>query len=147
MWLYLPDAFLSIVAFRDDPDCLLVRARVRGDIERVFPGVETGETPDADYRFRAVIDRQIVADAIAGRLLEISYPNFKASVTDDERHAVYLDVWMDTREEFDGAKRPSAAALLGSKGGKKGGPARAAKLSPERRSEIARKAADKRWKR
>lgn len=34
---------------------------------------------------------------------------------------------------------------LGSKGGKKGGKARAAKLSPERRSEIAKKAAAARW--
>lgn len=32
-----------------------------------------------------------------------------------------------------------------SRGGKKGGPARAAKLSPEDRAEIARKAAAKRW--
>jgi hypothetical protein len=38
-----------------------------------------------------------------------------------------------------------AAALLGRKGGLKGGPARAAKLTPERRSEIARIAAAKRW--
>jgi hypothetical protein len=35
----------------------------------------------------------------------------------------------------------SAAATLGSKGGK----ARAEKMSPERRAEIARKAAAKRW--
>jgi hypothetical protein len=32
------------------------------------------------------------------------------------------------------------------KGGKAGGPARAAKLSPERRAEIAKKAAQSRWK-
>ncbi len=36
-------------------------------------------------------------------------------------------------------------AKLGKKGGKKGGPARAQKLTPERRSEIARRAARKRW--
>lgn len=36
----------------------------------------------------------------------------------------------------------NAAAALGSKGGK----ARAAKMSPERRAEIARLAAEKRWK-
>jgi hypothetical protein len=40
----------------------------------------------------------------------------------------------------------AAAALLGRKGGLKGGKARAAKLSPEERSEIARKAAAARWK-
>jgi hypothetical protein len=34
-----------------------------------------------------------------------------------------------------------AAAILGSKGGKKGGPARAKSLSSEQRSEIARKGA------
>ena len=39
-----------------------------------------------------------------------------------------------------------AAVELGKLGGKKGGAARAAKLSPERRSEIAKKAASDRWK-
>jgi hypothetical protein len=41
----------------------------------------------------------------------------------------------------------AAAAALGRRGGLKGGKARAAKLSPEERSEIARKAAAARWKR
>lgn len=41
--------------------------------------------------------------------------------------------------------RDPAAVALGRKGGLKGGAARAAKLSPEERSEIARKAAAKRW--
>jgi len=38
-----------------------------------------------------------------------------------------------------------AAVALGRKGGLKGGKARAAKLSPVQRSEIARKAAETRW--
>lgn len=42
-------------------------------------------------------------------------------------------------EEPDSVK--SAAAALGSRGGK----ARAKKMTPERRSEIARRAASKRW--
>jgi hypothetical protein len=41
-------------------------------------------------------------------------------------------------------KNPNAVAL-GRLGGKKGGPARAAKLSKKRRSEIAKKAAAARW--
>jgi hypothetical protein len=44
----------------------------------------------------------------------------------------------------DKAKNP-AAVELGRLGGKKGGKARAAALSPERRKEIAQKAARKRW--
>ena len=42
-------------------------------------------------------------------------------------------------------KDPNAVAL-GRKGGLKGGKARAAKLTPEQRAEIARKAAAARWK-
>jgi hypothetical protein len=42
-------------------------------------------------------------------------------------------------------KNPAAVAL-GSLGGKKGGPARAKALSKSRRSEIAKKAAESRWK-
>jgi len=39
-----------------------------------------------------------------------------------------------------------AAVTLGRLGGKKGGPARAAKLSAQKRKEIAKKAAVTRWK-
>ena len=46
-------------------------------------------------------------------------------------------------EEFENDEKDPAAKALGAKGGK----ARAEKLSPERRAEIARKAAAKRWHR
>lgn len=46
-----------------------------------------------------------------------------------------------TGEEDDEADAKEGAAITGSEGGKK----RAAKLSPERRAEIARRAAEKRW--
>lgn len=41
-------------------------------------------------------------------------------------------------------KNPYAVAL-GRKGGKKGGPARAAAMTPQERSEAARKAVQARW--
>ena len=44
-------------------------------------------------------------------------------------------------------KKNPAAVLLGRLGGSKGGKVRAARLSPERRSEIARKAVLARWAR
>lgn len=43
------------------------------------------------------------------------------------------------------ARKPFDAKALGHKGGLKGGKARAAKLTPEQRKEIAKKAATKRW--
>lgn len=42
-------------------------------------------------------------------------------------------------------ERHAAAVALGRRGGKVGGKARAAKLTPEQRSEAARKAAEARW--
>lgn len=42
-------------------------------------------------------------------------------------------------------EKDPAAVSLGRRGGLKGGKARAAKLTPEQRKEIARKAAETRW--
>ncbi len=91
MWIFLNNAFLSIVAHRDKPDLLLVRARAEGDIERTFPDAET--CPVADYRYRAELPRQEVATAIAERVSGIDYDNFKGSVQETDRHDAYLHVW------------------------------------------------------
>lgn len=48
-------------------------------------------------------------------------------------------------EPIDPTKNP-AAVTLGRLGGLKGGKARAAKLTPEKRKEIAKKAAETRWR-
>jgi hypothetical protein len=93
MWIFLSNSFLSIVAHYDSPDLLLVRARRRGDIERIFPGAEVEEEPTFDYRFRATLPRQAVVDAIAATVAGIEYPNFKSHVMEPDRHDAYLDVW------------------------------------------------------
>jgi hypothetical protein len=48
--------------------------------------------------------------------------------------------------QLEASKNPAAVAL-GRLGGLKGGKARASKLTPEQRKEIAKKAAEARWKR
>jgi len=48
-------------------------------------------------------------------------------------------------EEGEQPQKNPAAVALGRLGGKKGGPARAKKLTKKRRSEIARAAAQARW--
>jgi hypothetical protein len=65
MWIFLSDAFLSIVDKGGDGTTLLVRARKAGDIERVFPETEVEETPRNDYRYRARLPRERVAEAMA----------------------------------------------------------------------------------
>jgi hypothetical protein len=55
------------------------------------------------------------------------------------------DIATGEASEPESTKNPAAVAL-GKLGGLKGGKARAEKLSPEQRAEIAKKAAAKRWK-
>lgn len=50
-------------------------------------------------------------------------------------------------EEPEGEGKDPAAVELGRRGGKKGGKARAERMTPEERSEAARKAARARWDR
>ncbi len=56
-------------------------------------------------------------------------------------------VFQEATGEAESKEKPEIDyKTLGRKGGLKGGKARAEKLSPERRSEIAKKAAQARWK-
>ncbi|MCL5808641.1 MAG: hypothetical protein M1418_08875 [Deltaproteobacteria bacterium] len=59
--------------------------------------------------------------------------------------AAIVEAATDESEQVeDSAKNPQAVAS-GRRGGKKGGKARANKLTPEQRSAIAKKAAQTRW--
>ena len=90
MWIFLSDSFLSIVAHREQPDMLLVRARSAGDIEAVFYGAKVEHTPDRDYHYRAILPREEVGRVLAGRVEGIDYGNFKNSVRDADRHTFYF---------------------------------------------------------
>lgn len=93
MWVFLNDSFLSIVDKGGNGVTLLVRARHAGDIERVFPDADVQIGCGTDYRYRARIDRERVANAIADSIRKIDYGNFKSTVTDEDRHEAYMDVW------------------------------------------------------
>lgn len=104
MWLCLNDAFLSIVSKGCARDELLVRARRKGDIEKIFPGVRVIVSAKTDYRFRAVVLRDQVERAVVGELRRITYENFKNSVDDKPLHDAYLRVWA-TMETLQPGKR------------------------------------------
>jgi hypothetical protein len=57
-----------------------------------------------------------------------------------------LVAFLQPISQIDASRKNPHAAALGRLGGQRGGPARAALLSPKRRREIARKAALARWK-
>jgi hypothetical protein len=93
MWIYTTDGFYSVVEDHNDPDCLWVRARVEGDLERLWPDADVLETPEADYRYRAALGRQAVAAAVAKAVLGIGYGNFKDSIMDHRRSLFYVRIW------------------------------------------------------
>ena len=68
----LNNSFLSIVDNRNNKDELLVRARIKGDIENIFNDVETFEDETADYKYRAFISRDIVEKVIALQVASIT---------------------------------------------------------------------------
>jgi len=93
MWLSFNKCFLSIVHKDCKPDELLVRARRKGDIEKIFPAAIGKRTQGTDYAFRAVVKREVVAQALRDQVMNLNYTNFKDSVLDDELHLAYSSVW------------------------------------------------------
>lgn len=93
MWIFFNDAMLSIVAHPAKPNTLVVRARAKGDIERVFPGSKVTRTPQRDYLYRTEVERWAVAEAISDRAHDNTATNFKDSVAENDRHDAYAEVW------------------------------------------------------
>ncbi len=99
MWIVLNKTFISIVENRHNKNELLVRSRVKGDIEKIFPDAEVIENNDADYLFRAFLPRGQVSEAIKKEVDMIDYDNFKDSVpkSDIKRLNLYMNVWSNLR--------------------------------------------------
>jgi hypothetical protein len=100
MWVFLSDAFLSIVApdsrhpkYDETKDVLIVRARKKEDINRVFPDATVEQSMGRDYRYRAAINRVEVAQMMFNRVMDNNATNFKNTVHEDERHDAYNNVW------------------------------------------------------
>ena len=100
MWLITTRGFHSAVEDREEPGCVLVRARAREDLEALgdlIPRIAVCETPERDYRFRASVPREAWETAAAALAEEIDYPNFKNAVADRQgpaRAHAYSDVWV-----------------------------------------------------
>lgn len=102
MWIFSKLGFFSIVQHRHLPGKLLVRARHRQDLENFVRLLDKigdkkhsiQETPDADYRFRALACKRVLAKAMARIGSDIDYPNFKDAVHGDRvRDSAYMRVW------------------------------------------------------
>jgi hypothetical protein len=70
MWIVTDRGFFSFVVDRKDSSQLWLRARVREDLARNFPGVEIIEKPGSDYVFRAKVSKEVVAKRMAEMIME-----------------------------------------------------------------------------
>jgi hypothetical protein len=100
MWLQTTIGFFSIVQKAGEAH-LTVRARARGDLERLrdeylpeLGPIREGE--GTDYRYRATAPHDAVAQAVGRLVTDITYPNFKNEVKrrmGPARAATYSEVW------------------------------------------------------
>ena len=100
MWLMTNFGFFSIVKKKGD-DVLTVRARVRSDLEalkeKYIPTLgEILEGKGTDYKYRAKVSREDMAEAMQKIVKDIDYSNFKDSVAKKQgykRAGIYGEVW------------------------------------------------------
>jgi hypothetical protein len=92
MWLFTKHGLLSVVADRNNPANLLVRARQAHHITKNITDCLPKYTPNADYHWRVSVDRAEFARLVAKAISEISYPNFK-NAADDDLKGIYMKVW------------------------------------------------------
>lgn len=102
MWLATQYGFFSIV--RKEEDLFFIRARVREDLENLLAmaclkdenaGICTW--PETDYRYRIVVDLEVLLEIFVQLAAGIDYPNFKARVyeREDQAHKLgaYQKIW------------------------------------------------------
>lgn len=102
MWIFTKQGFFSIVQDKNDENYLIVRARVKGDIETLMNnnaallnGYPIEEDAGSDYRYRVRMERDVAEDFLLSAVQEIDYTNYKAAVhtVDDRRSIYYGMIW------------------------------------------------------
>lgn len=82
MWLFTKNSFVSAVQHRNQPNTLIVRARRKQDLVKLFPkkAKQIERTIDADYLFRVMVSKKEFAKRMADYIQqELTYDNFKGA--------------------------------------------------------------------
>lgn len=107
MWLFLVFGYFSVVQSKTNADVLVVRARVRGDLDRLraefAPSLsESVRSYGRDYQYRGEISREAWGEAMRLIGLAVTAQNFKSEVAKlnapteharESRYNVYSRVW------------------------------------------------------
>ena len=101
MWIFSTSGIYSTVQHRDDPEKVIIRARVKSDLVALNGIHHCGKivrSPQADYPFRIVASKLdwLCALHMLGR--RTTYPNFKSAIKDKRRHDLLLRIWRMLQE-------------------------------------------------
>lgn len=99
-WIFTKEGFFSLVQHRDDPDVLMVRARVESDLYDLAKFVDVSpkviETKSGDYRWRMDFKREVLANALYASVMDIDYTTSVKTALDKgepKRHSAMMGVW------------------------------------------------------
>ena len=103
MWHIDSNGMFSIVKKDCQSNELLVRSRLKEDLERLAEKLSIPETAirtsaNTDYKYRMTVKAEAFGAYLAKSALEIDYDNFKSSLphntaTDNKRSRAYMKVW------------------------------------------------------
>lgn len=103
MWLFTKTGFYSVVKHDTIADTLLVRSRVRADLDRLADrlGTDPGDIrevpPPGDYRWQMPVAKTSLADVIADEVENIDYTTSVKTAIDlgeQDRHNALMRVWV-----------------------------------------------------
>jgi hypothetical protein len=108
LWIFTTKGFFSIVEHKKDLNRVVIRARVRKDIDNMkmlFEELDLRvsdvvENVSSDYRYRVFASRSDWTSVMTQLITDMGYTNFKNAVYEadspkvrDNRHEAYLDIW------------------------------------------------------
>ena len=98
MWIFTKHGFFSAVKNYNDANLIHVRARFKGDLERLCTAYglvsKVTQTQRSDYPFRMDFPREIWSYIVKREAESIDYTNFKSAVHDGtKRDRAYLEIW------------------------------------------------------
>lgn len=103
MWVLTLDGFYSAVQHDDDPEALVVRTRVKADVDALHHQLLRWSQPseivtyqDSDYPWRTITTKVAWAQYLVIAAEEIDYSNFKDAVKHTQgsaRASAYGNVW------------------------------------------------------
>lgn len=114
MWLFTKKGFFSTVNDWHDENQVLIRARVKEDIDNMVEllkehaGIhpEVIVTPQNDYLFRVHVPKTAYAKVAQKLIEDMDYSNFKDSVHGNrKRDAAYMRVWVAMSDLQDASNR------------------------------------------